>query len=226
MLRQWGLSKALLPASRLRLRWQTGPKAIHSLQLRAIAAGVCIPCSLQSWITTIPFVLQWHVEIAVSICHFFLYRFRLSRKPLLQQAQYFLVIHAGDYGSSARLGIIGATSMLQTTYQGLATELSISDTMRSSAKSQVNDLLDAMPFYPHRSRFLLTHRELGWLRYCCLMLLATLSVAGNRDGEPSRHHRRGHEARCYRKMLVSMKFRPHRDAALPTEPSTDWRRSK
>ena len=57
----------------------------------------------------------------------------------------------------SKIGIIGANHVgahvaNALLYQGLATELYISDTNEVLCKAQVNDLLDAMPFYPHPAR--------------------------------------------------------------------------
>lgn len=57
----------------------------------------------------------------------------------------------------SKIGIIGANHVgahvaNALLYQGLVTELFISDTNEVLCKAQVNDLLDAMPFYPHPAR--------------------------------------------------------------------------
>ena len=49
-------------------------------------------------------------------------------------------------------GHVGAHVANALLFKGLATELYLSDLDEVLCKAQVNDLLDAMPFYPHPAR--------------------------------------------------------------------------
>ncbi len=91
----------------------------------------------------------------------------------------------GLWLSSVRDYIIGAnhvgTCCKRPTYQGLVTELYISDTNEVLwGKAQVNDLLDAMPFYPHPARvYELDDRYEGacWLRHIAVNAAGHIEAA-------------------------------------------------
>ena len=91
----------------------------------------------------------------------------------------------------SKIGIIGANHVgahvaNALLYQGLATELYISDTNEVLCKAQVNDLLDAMPFYPHPARVFELDDRYEELAGCDIIVNAAghvAAAAGNRDGE-------------------------------------------
>ena len=91
----------------------------------------------------------------------------------------------------SKIGIIGANHVgahvaNALLYQGLATELYISDTNEILCKAQVNDLLDAMPFYPHPARVFELDDRYEELAGCDIIVNAAghvAAAAGNRDGE-------------------------------------------
>lgn len=91
----------------------------------------------------------------------------------------------------SKIGIIGANHVgahvaNALLYQGLATELHISDTNEVLCKAQVNDLLDAMPFYPHPARVFELDDRYEELAGCDIIVNAAghvAAAAGNRDGE-------------------------------------------
>lgn len=91
----------------------------------------------------------------------------------------------------SKIGIIGANHVgahvaNALLYQGLVTELFISDTNEVLCKAQVNDLLDAMPFYPHPARVFELDDRYEELAGCDIIVNAAGHIeaaAGSRDGE-------------------------------------------
>ena len=97
----------------------------------------------------------------------------------------------GIMGLVSKIGIIGinhvgahvANALL---YQSLASELYICDTNEVLCRAQVNDLLDAMSFYPHSARVFECDDRSEELAQCDVIVNAAGHVAAakeNRDGE-------------------------------------------
>lgn len=96
-------------------------------------------------------------------------------------------------GAPTKIGIIGmghvgahvANAIL---YQGLAAEIYCVDSIESKVACEVNDLQDAMPFYPRQARVYNCHENYEELLGCDVIVNAAGHVAqaaGNRDGELS-----------------------------------------
>ncbi|KXB62046.1 MULTISPECIES: lactate/malate family dehydrogenase [Olsenella] len=94
-------------------------------------------------------------------------------------------------GAPTKIGIIGmghvgahvANAIL---YQGLAAEIYCVDSIESKVACEVNDLQDAMPFYPRQARVYNCHENYEELLGCDVIVNAAGHVAqaaGNRDGE-------------------------------------------
>lgn len=94
-------------------------------------------------------------------------------------------------GAQTKIGIIGmghvgahvANAIL---YQGLASELYCVDSVESKVACEVNDLQDAMSFYPRQARVYNCHENYEELLGCDVIVNAAGHVAqsaGNRDGE-------------------------------------------
>ena len=93
--------------------------------------------------------------------------------------------------SITRVGILGmghvgthvANAIL---YQGLAAEIYCVDALEAKVVSEVNDLQDAMPFYPRQARVYNCHCDYEALLDCDIVVNAAghvASAATNRDGE-------------------------------------------
>ncbi|EHF02815.1 hypothetical protein HMPREF1008_00460 [Olsenella sp. oral taxon 809 str. F0356] len=94
-------------------------------------------------------------------------------------------------GAPTKIGIIGmghvgahvANAIL---YQGLAAEIYCVDSIESKVACEVNDLQDAMSFYPRQARVYNCHENYEELLGCDVIVNAAGHVAqaaGNRDGE-------------------------------------------
>ena len=91
----------------------------------------------------------------------------------------------------SKIGIIGAGHVgahvaNALLFKGLATELYISDIDEVLCKAQVNDLLDAMPFYPHPARVFEVDARYEELADCDIIVNAAGHIeaaAASRDGE-------------------------------------------
>ena len=92
--------------------------------------------------------------------------------------------------SITRVGILGmghvgthvANAIL---YQGLAAEIYCVDALEAKVVSEVNDLQDAMPFYPRQARVYNCHCDYEALLDCDIVVNAAGHVAAaatNRDG--------------------------------------------
>lgn len=93
--------------------------------------------------------------------------------------------------AGAKVGIIGCSHVgahvaNAILYQGLATELYLSDTDEALCRAQANDLLDAMSFYPHTARVRECDARYEELACCDVIVNAAGHVeaaAESRDGE-------------------------------------------
>ena len=84
------------------------------------------------------------------------------------------------------MGHVGAHVANAILSQGLAAELYCVDSIESKVACEVNDLQDAMPFYPRVARVYNCHRDYKALMGCDIIVNAAGHVAqaaGNRDGE-------------------------------------------
>ncbi|WP_455020580.1 lactate/malate family dehydrogenase [Lancefieldella rimae] len=83
-------------------------------------------------------------------------------------------------------GHVGAHVANALLFKGLATELYLSDLDEVLCKAQVNDLLDAMPFYPHPARIFEVDTRYEELADCDIIVNAAGHIeaaAASRDGE-------------------------------------------
>ncbi|WP_058270793.1 lactate/malate family dehydrogenase [Olsenella massiliensis] len=84
------------------------------------------------------------------------------------------------------MGHVGAHVANAILYQGLAAELYCVDVKESKVACEVNDLQDAMPFYPRQARVYNCHDRYEDLMCCDVVVNAAghiAQAAGNRDGE-------------------------------------------
>ena len=84
------------------------------------------------------------------------------------------------------MGHVGAHVANAILYQGLASEIYCVDSIESKVACEVNDLQDAMPFYPRQARVYNCHENYDELLACDIVVNAAGHVAqsaGNRDGE-------------------------------------------
>ncbi len=84
------------------------------------------------------------------------------------------------------MGHVGAHVANAILYQGLAAEIYCVDSIESKVACEVNDLQDAMPFYPRQARVYNCHENYEELLGCDVIVNAAGHVAqaaGNRDGE-------------------------------------------
>lgn len=84
------------------------------------------------------------------------------------------------------MGHVGAHVANAILYQGLAAELYCVDSQEGKVSCEVNDLQDAMPFYPRQARVYNCHQDYEALLDCDVVVNAAGHVAqaaGNRDGE-------------------------------------------
>ena len=84
------------------------------------------------------------------------------------------------------MGHVGAHVANAILYQGLASEIYCVDSIESKVACEVNDLQDAISFYPRQARVYNCHENYDELLACDIVVNAAGHVAqsaGNRDGE-------------------------------------------
>ena len=84
------------------------------------------------------------------------------------------------------MGHVGTHVANAILYQGLAAEIYCVDALEVKVASEVNDLQDAMPFYPRQARVYNCHCDYEVLLDCDIVVNAAghvAAAAGSRDGE-------------------------------------------